>query len=90
METISIVKRKARKDHICDTCRSRIQKGEEYEISTNKDNGELYTWKQCYHCKPIVERMFKEGFYPDGATDQDFRNFLADHPEIEFEIRREE
>lgn len=86
METISTNKRKARKEHICDTCRSYIYKGEEYEISTNKDGGVIYTWINCYHCKPIVERMFREGFYPSGATDQDFRNFIADN-EIDFKRR---
>lgn len=87
METISRVKRKARKDHICDTCGSKIFKGEEYEYTANVDCGNIWGWKSCYHCEPLVRQMFEEGFFPDGYNDTDFDNFLADHPEIEFEIR---
>ena len=87
METIARYKRKARKEHICDTCGSKIYKGEEYEIQTNKYDGKLYTWKSCFHCKPLVRKMYEEGWFPDGYTDTDFENFLADHPEIEFKRR---
>lgn len=86
METISIVKRKARKEHICDNCGSKIFKGEEYEVQTNKQDI-IYKWKLCNHCKELRRQMFIENYYPDGATDQDFDDFLADHPEIEFKRR---
>lgn len=86
METIWVDKRKSRKEHVCDTCRSKIYPGEVYEVQTNKFNGDLYKWKQCSHCKEVLTKMFKSGYFPDGITDQDFDNFLADH-EIDFKRR---
>lgn len=86
METIAINKRKTRKEHVCDTCGSRIYKGEEYEMQVNKFDGEIYNWKNCYHCKSIVSRMFEEGYYPDGVTDQAFWDFVSDN-EIIFKRR---
>lgn len=87
METIVTCTRKARKEHVCDTCGSKIYKGEEYDLQTNKDEGTLYTWKSCHHCKPLVRQMWAEGYFPDGYTETDFENFLADHPEIGFKKR---
>lgn len=86
METLRIIKRRARKEHICDTCGSKIYKGEEYDNQTNKFDGGLYTWKQCYHCKPITTDMFEKGYYPDGITDQDFQDYVSDH-DIDFKRR---
>ena len=68
MEAIARYKRKARKEHICDTCGSKIYKGEEYEIQTNKFDGKLYTWKSCYYCEPLVKQMFEEGHQMDIQT----------------------
>lgn len=79
MEEISRKKRKARKEHICDTCGSKIYIGEEYDSQTNKFDGLIYNWKQCNHCKHIVNRMFNEGWFPDGITDQMFVDFVADN-----------
>lgn len=86
MEMINLVVRKARKDHTCDTCESKIYKGEEYDYQTNIYGGEIYNWKQCHYCKSITDRMFKEGYYPDGITDQDFWDYVADH-DIAFKKR---
>lgn len=87
METISRIKRKARKDHVCSLCGSKIYKGETYENQINKFDDQMYTWKQCYHCKPILDRIVTEWAPEDGVNDLDFDNFLADHPEIEFKRR---
>lgn len=86
MEQISNKKTKARKEHICDTCGSKIYIGEEYDLSVNKFDGLIYNWKQCNHCKHIVSRMFKEGWFPDGITDQMFHDFVADNG-IDFKRR---
>lgn len=86
MEQISNKKTKARKEHICDTCGSKIYINEEYDLQTNKFDGQIYNWKQCNHCKDIISRMSNEGDYPDGITDQAFSDFVSDN-DIDFKRR---
>lgn len=78
METITVKRVKARKNHICDTCGSNIFKGEEYELQTNKFEGEIYNWKNCDHCEPIRKQTFTENYY-QMVTGQDFIDFISEH-----------
>lgn len=85
LEVIKIKKVKSFREHTCYTCGSKIYKGEEYDYQTNIKGGEIYNWKQCYKCKPITDRMFREGYYPDGISGQDFAEFISDNG-IDFKI----
>lgn len=53
---------KARKEHRCDWCRCRINKGEEYTFNKNIQEGEFNTWKECDTCKEFVKEMFEKGW----------------------------
>lgn len=86
MEMISVKRKKARKNHICDNCGSNVFRGEEYELQTNKVDGHIYNWKNCDHCKDLREQMFREGYYPEGANSEDFWSFVVDNG-IEFQRR---
>lgn len=44
----------ARKNHRCDTCRRRVGKGELYLRSRCWDGGDVWTFRQCMHCKASV------------------------------------
>lgn len=85
MRVINTKKVKARKRHVCDMCGSNIYPGEEYELQTNEFDNEIYNWKNCYHCKPIVKQM-DMGYYPDGITKENFWEFITEY-DINFEIR---
>lgn len=82
METISVKAVKARKGHTCDMCGRAIKKGDEYEVQTNKDGGTLYIWKNCIICLPTVNKMHKDGWYPDGITGEDYKDYVWEHGEV--------
>ena len=63
METISRNKRKANKIHSCNWCGCNIIKGEIYSHSVNKDEGEIYVWKNHFRCSQIVDII---GMWDDG------------------------
>lgn len=86
METISTKKVKARKNHICNMCGSTIYIGEKYDLEAIKNDGAIYTWKQCDHCKGVLSRMSLKGWYPDGISKQMFESFVYDN-QINFEKR---
>lgn len=86
VELIKSKRVKANKLHQCDTCKSNIYPGEMYERQTNLFDGEIYNWKNCDHCKNIVNKMFREHNYEFGVGWQDFKDFIFDY-EIEFEKR---
>lgn len=46
--------RKARKDHICESCGRVIAKGEEYQRTFAADAGDCWVYKECLHCVALV------------------------------------
>lgn len=86
MKQIASKRTKARKEHICDMCGSKIYAKENYDLETIENNGTIYNWKQCDYCKGIVSKMSLEGWYPDGISDQMFNDYLVDN-NIDFERR---
>ena len=79
MKQISHKRVKARKGHICNMCGSKIYKNESYDLEAIENDGTVYNWKQCDHCKGIVTRMSLEGWYPDGISDKMFSDFVSDN-----------
>lgn len=74
---------KARKEHHCNWCHSRIKKGEVYTFSTNVTEGNIHDWKECDRCKDLVKEMFDMGYGDEfGYCDDDsFSEFM----EIEYD-----
>lgn len=85
MDVLSTVNRKAVKDHICDFCGLKINKGETYQNQTLV-NDYLYTWKSHLSCLELSRSldMYDEG---EGITSDDFvelvNEYLHDN-DIEF------
>lgn len=79
METLSFKLVKARKSHICNFCRGPIEKGEEYENSTNISEGSLYPWKNHKHCSELVTKLdMYEPMYDEGVSQERFGEVIYD------------
>lgn len=75
MENISLKRIKANKDHKCDWCLFKINKGETYCKSFNVSDGEGYTWKNHIHCANLMDAI---GAYDsgDGISTEYFREYV--------------
>lgn len=69
METISYTTPTARKEHVCDWCNQKIEKGQKYTRSFCKEDY-VYVWKNHIHCEKIAQEinMFDYG----SVTESDF------------------
>ncbi|MDO9186956.1 MAG: hypothetical protein Q7W13_13160 [Bacteroidia bacterium] len=74
MEQLSNKKRKANKEHICDWCSLKINKGEIYANQSNADEGTVFTWKNHIHCADLMDKI---GAYDngDGVSTDDFQEY---------------
>ncbi len=69
METIQYPsKTKASKEHRCDFCAQKINKGEDYLNSIHKNDGEIYAWKTHQYCSDLADRL---DMYEDGMLTQE-------------------
>lgn len=57
MEIISSSTPKANKDHICNYCGLKIQKGNQYSRQVNKDGGDVFTWISHFHCNELANKL---------------------------------
>ena len=73
METISTVKRKARKQHKCDFFFFLIQIGETYELQINSSEGTLYSWKSHLSCNEIASKLDMYDYCDDGLDGEGFK-----------------
>lgn len=71
--------RKANKGHRCNWCHGIIQKGEEYEYSTHKNDGEIYTWKNHLKCHELVDGINMWDYADDGLSDDNFGEALQEY-----------
>ena len=82
-ETLSAKTVTARKPCTCDWCSKPIGIGEQYERSTVKSCGEIYTWHACGRCKGYVSEMWEGGYYYDEYGTSEFEEFMWDnHREV--------
>jgi len=78
MEIISTSKPKARKEHTCNYCAGRIQKGEVYERSYLK-NDDPYVWKSHLNCSAIATKLdMFNNCDVEGLTDDDFQEMIRE------------
>ena len=72
METIQYpTEVKANKEHNCNFCTFKIEKGNSYFKSVHKID-EVYTWKTHSHCKKISEILAMYDNCDEGVTTYDF------------------
>ncbi len=66
-EVIGSTKRRARKQHTCDHCRTPIEPGEEYDRCFLKDGGDTWVWTSHVDCSALAQRMWDD---QDLCTDE--------------------
>lgn len=72
-EFISQGERKARKEHICNYCGEKIEKGETYRSAFLKDGGDVYQWKGHLRCNFIARELWRYIDSDDGMQAEDFQ-----------------
>ena len=75
IEIISQKVKKAKKEHTCDWCQCKIDKGEEYQNTTLKFN-DLYIWKSHLHCTKIYQELKMDTYDGDGVDSDTFMEFV--------------
>jgi len=71
MQVISSKILKARKEHRCDLCLEKIEKGSQYERQFNKINY-VYTFKSHVYCKSIASHLNMYDDLDFGLNDENF------------------
>ena len=71
----------ARKEHICEFCGCKINKGQKYYRQTNIYDGCIYDWKGHEECSQIASEldMYGECDYDEGLTPECFRDILDEY-----------
>lgn len=72
METLTRSKPKANKEHKCSFCFQPIKKGHNYDKSTHKFDGEIYTWKSHFHCGELANKLRWFDDCDEGLSGEDF------------------
>jgi len=60
----------ARKEHRCDTCGRTIRVGEKYVKGAGFDDT-AWTWKDCRHCRAMMDARWVEIVWDDDGYDLD-------------------
>ena len=71
----------ARKEHICEFCGGKINKGQKYYRQTNIYDGCIYEWiehKECHQIASELDMYDKCGF-DDGLSPERFRDILDEY-----------
>lgn len=70
---------KARKEHTCDLCCNKIDKGKKYRNQFNIESGETYTFKMHTHCENIaMELKMWDECYGGGLNDENFQETIKE------------
>ena len=79
IEILSNKKVKARKEHTCNYCGGKINKGEIYEISSLKYEGTIYPWKNHLKCDKLTSdlTMFDD-LYGEGLDEETFNEIVQE------------
>lgn len=76
METLSHKTVIARKDHNCNFCGLKINRGENYHTSFNIDGRESYAWKSHTDCQKLAEIFLEDENDREGLTQDEFDSCL--------------
>ena len=71
----------ARKEHICELCGCKINKGQKYYRQTNIYDGCIYDWIEHEECREIASEldMFGECDYDEGLSTDLFKEIIDDY-----------
>lgn len=71
----------ARKEHICELCGCKINKGQKYYRQTNVYDGRIYDWIEHEECREIASEldMYDGCDYDEGLTPDYFKEILDNY-----------
>ena len=71
----------ARKEHTCELCGCKINKGQKYYRQTNIYDGRIYDWIEHEECRDITHEldMFSECDYDEGLSSDYFKDIIDDY-----------
>ena len=71
----------ARKEHICELCSCKINKGQKYYRQTNIFDGRIYDWIEHEECREIASEldMYDGCDYDEGLTPDYFKEILDNY-----------
>ena len=71
----------AKKEHICELCGGKINKGQQYYRQTNIYGGCIYEWIEHEECHQIASEldMYDECGYDEGLTAETFGDILDEY-----------
>lgn len=71
----------ARKEHLCEFCGCKINKGQKYYRQTNIFDGRIYDWIEHEECREIASEldMYDECDYDEGLSTDLFKEILDDY-----------
>lgn len=76
MEVLGTTQSISIKEHICDFCNQKIEKGIKYNNSTCKFDSIVYSWKAHMSCFDLTGILAMEG--DEGITSDDFWEYVTD------------
>ena len=71
----------ARKEHLCEFCGCKINKGQKYYRQTNIFDGRIYDWIEHEECREIASEldMYDEYNYDEGLSSEGFEEMLDEY-----------
>ena len=71
----------ARKEHLCEFCGCKINKGQKYHRQTNVYDDCIYDWIEHEECGQIASEldMYDEYNYDEGLSSEDFEEILNNY-----------
>lgn len=71
----------ARKEHICDLCGGKINKGQKYYRQTNLYDGRFYEWVEHEECHQVSDELDMDSVcdIDDGISSDDFGAAINDY-----------
>lgn len=78
MEILRQSKPKSKKEHTCDFCIEKIEKGKVYNSDTISHGDEFYTWKTHLKCAIIANKLTMYEDSQDGVTSDEFQDYITE------------
>ena len=70
----------ARKEHICELCSCKINKGQKYYRQTNIFDGRIYDWIEHEECREIASKLdMYDECDDEGLSSEGFEEILDDY-----------
>jgi len=78
MDTLRTILPKATKDHKCNFCDGKIDKGTTYQIQSIVNDRRIYNWKSHLRCIEIADKLRMYDSCDEGITQDDFYEIIKD------------